>query len=127
MSQSPIMAVLLNGIAQLEYDRRKTLTEKQMDYLDQMDEKMDGGIEIAGKLLDSPDAMARVKFVSSNLLHAIKGDDEVGAAAFCAYIATRMPELKQVKITDLNDEVSIELVFDQEYRKQVTVSLDTLQ
>jgi len=126
MTQTPktpskLMAVLLNGVAQLEYDRHKPLSDYQQDYLDNMDSKMDNGILIADKRIENPDVMQRVKFVAGNLVHAIKADDEILSAAFCSYIATRMPELDQVKITDIKDEVSIELVFDQEYRKQVTI------
>lgn len=119
--------MLLNGVAQLEYDRHKPLSEYQADYLDNMDRKMDNGIVLGEETLEHPDVMQKVKFVSGNLLHAMKADDEAMSAAFCSYIATRMPDLDQVRITDINDEVSIELVFDQEYRKQVTipVSLDS--
>lgn len=118
---SKLMAVLLNGVAQLEYDRQKPLSEFQREYLDNMDNKMDNGIQLADKQIENPDVMQRVKFIAGNLVHAIKADDETMSAAFCSYIATRMPELDQIKITDLNDEVSIELVFDQEYRKQVAI------
>ena len=115
------MAVLLNGVAQLEYDRHRPLSEYQKDYLENMDRKMDNGIQLGDKEIDQPDTMQKVKFVAGNLLHAMKADDEAMSAAFCSYIATRMPDLDQVKITDIKDEISIELVFDQEYRKQVTI------
>ena len=36
---SNIMAVLLNGIAQLEYDRNTELPDHQAVYLEKMDEK----------------------------------------------------------------------------------------
>ena len=39
-----IMAVFLNGIAQLEYDRDKLLPDHQAAYLDKMDARMDAGI-----------------------------------------------------------------------------------
>ena len=41
-----IFAVLLNGIAQIEYDRNKPLPDYQAAYLDKMDKKMDAGILI---------------------------------------------------------------------------------
>ncbi len=119
--QNRLMAVLLNGIAQLEYDRERALSDYQQDYLQNMDNKMDNGIVLGDTTIESPDVMQRVKFVTGNLLHAMKGDDEQMTAAFCAYIATRMPELDQVQITELNDDISIELVFDREYRKQVSI------
>ena len=120
------MAVLLNGVAQLEYDRSKALSDFQNDYLVNMDRKMDNGIVVGDKTIENPDVMERVKFVAGNLLHAMKADDEQLSAAFCSYIATRMPDLHQVRMTDINDEVSIELVFDQEYRRQLSIPVTTL-
>ena len=126
MANQILLAVLLNGVAQLEYDRNKPLSEFQTDYLSNMDNKMNAGIELGDEVLHNPEVMERVKFVAGNLLHAIKSDDEASCAAFCAYMATRMPDLKQVKMADLNDEVTIELVFDQEYRRPVSIPVTTL-
>lgn len=126
MSENKLMAILLNGVAQIEFDRSKPLSEYQQDYLQNMDNKMDAGIVLGDQTLENPEALDRVKFVAGNLLHAMKANDEAMSAAFTAYIATRMTDLDQVKITDLNDEVSIELVFDQEYRKQLSVPIAML-
>lgn len=123
---SNIMAVLLNGIAQLEYDRDKALPPQQELYLDKMDQKMDQGIENGDTLIPDPDLNQRAQFVAGNLAHAILSDQEATAAALCSYLANRLPELKQVKITqsgDDNSELSIELVFDEEYQKQISVQL----
>jgi len=53
-------------------------------------------------------------------------DDEAMAAAMCTYLAVRVPELKQVKIDDQDGEISIDLVFDEDYRKQVEVQFTHL-
>ena len=116
-----IMAVLLNGIAQLEFDRDKPLPEHQALYLEKMDMKMDEGIFIADKRIMDPDINQRAQFVAANLVHAIKNDEEAKAASLCTYLAVRLPELKQVKIDDINEEVSINLVFDEDYKNQVAV------
>lgn len=126
MAQNKLMAVLLNGVAQLEYDRDKPLSDFQKDYLENMDARMDKGIEMGEKLVESPDINEKVQFVAGNLFHAIKGDDEAMAAAFCSYIATRMPDLDQLLITDIKDEVSIELVFDKAYRRAVSIPVSSL-
>ncbi|WP_455217228.1 hypothetical protein [Kaarinaea lacus] len=123
---SNIMAVLLNGIAQLEYDRAKSLPPQQELYLDKMDQKMDEGIQVGDEIIHEPDLNQRAQFVAANLASAILSDQEASAAALCTYLATRLPELKQVKITHSNDnaaELSIELVFDEEYQKQISVQL----
>ena len=118
---SNIMAVMLNGIAQLEYDRDKLLPDHQAAYLDKMDTKMDDGIVLGEQTITHPDQNQRTQFAAANLVHALKTDDESMAAAMCSYLAIRLPELKQVRIEDNAGEVSIELVFDEEYRKQVAV------
>jgi hypothetical protein len=48
------------------------------------------------------------------------------AAVMCSYLAIRLPELKQVRIEDNGGEVTIELVYDEEYRKQVAVDFTPL-
>jgi len=123
---STIMAVLLNGIAQLEYDRSRELPPQQELYLDKMDQKMEEGIQVGDTILSNPDLNQRAQFVAGNLAHAIINNQESTAAALCSYLASRLPDLKQVKITqqaDINNEVSIELVFDEEYQKQISVQL----
>ena len=121
-----IMAVFLNGIAQLEYDRNKLLPDHQAAYLDKMDTRMAAGILVEGEMVRNPDQNQRTQFAAANLVAALNMEDESMAAAMCSYLAIRLPELKQVKIEDNDGEVSIELVFDEEYRKQVAVDFTGL-
>jgi len=116
-----IMAVMLNGIAQLEYDRDMLLPDHQAAYLDKMDEKMKAGILLGDQTVEAPDINQRAQFAAGNLVHALKSGDESMAAAMCSYLAIRLPELKQVLIEDHGEQVSIEFLYDQEYRKQVSV------
>ena len=118
---SEIMAVILNGSAELEYNRGTPLPDYQAAYLDKMDEKMDSGIMIADKKVNNPDITQRAQFVASNLYHAIKNNNEAMAASLCTYLAHRIQDLKQIKFEDLNGETSIDLVFDEEYKNQVSV------
>ncbi|MCW8922184.1 MAG: hypothetical protein OQK69_00945 [Gammaproteobacteria bacterium] len=118
---SNIMAVLINGIAQLEYDRNKPLTDYQLTYLDKMDKKMDAGINIDGEIIESPELNQRVQFVVANMLSAMNSDNEGATSALCSYLATRLPDLKQIKIEELEEGVSIDMVFDEEYKGQVSV------
>jgi len=118
-----IMAVLLNGVAQLEYDRSKPLPPHQAAYLDKMDDKMDQGIMLEDQLLESPSLDDKARFIAANLLSAMKNDDEAMSASLCTWLANRLPELKQVKYVENNDEIVIDLVFDEAYKKQVAVEL----
>ena len=112
---SDVMAVLFNGIAQIEYDRRKPLPDHHGAYLDRMDARMDEGIEADGAIIAAPDQLQRAQFVAGNLAHAIVTDDEELAAAMTTYLAVRLPDLKQVKIREREGEIAIELVFDEDY------------
>ena len=121
-----IMAVFLNGIAQLEYDRDRLLPHHQAAYLDKMDAKMDAGILLGNETIKEPDLNQRTRFAAANLAHALNAQDEAVAAAMCSYLAIRLPELKQIKINDEEGEISIEFVYDEPYRKQVAVEFSGL-
>lgn len=118
---SNIMAVLINGIAQIEFDRDKPLSDYQLTYLDEMDRKMEEGIDIDGEAVSSPELHQKIQFVTANMISAIKADNEAMISALCSYLATRMPDLKQIKITEENEGMSVDMVFDQEYKGQVSV------
>ena len=123
---SNILAVLLNGIAQLEYDRDRALPPHQAAYLDKMDSKMDAGIMIGNETVTHPDINQRAQFIAGNLHSAIKSNDEEMSAALCTWLANRLPDLKQVKISEAGETVTIDLVFDQEYQRQTAVTFNTL-
>jgi len=123
---SKIMAVLVNGIAQLEYDREQSLPEQQRQYLDKMDEKMAAGITLGEQTIAEPDSTQRAQFVAQNLAQAIKADNESMALALTSWLASRLPELKQVKLEDAEAGTRIELVFDEEYSNQVAVPFNSL-
>ena len=116
------MAVLINGIAQLEYDRDKALTDYQLTYLDEMDKKMDAGINIDGEFIESPELNQRIQFITANMLSAIKSDNEGMISALCTYLATRLPDLKQIKVVEEGEDMTIDMVFDEEYKGQTSVS-----
>ncbi|MGB5278761.1 MAG: hypothetical protein WBO73_00980 [Gammaproteobacteria bacterium] len=120
---SNLFAVLLNGIAQLEYDRDQPLPPHQAAYLDKMDLKMKAGIMVGNELIDNPDINQRAQFVAANLLSAMRSNDEVMSAALCTWLANRIPDLQQIKINENDDRVSIDLVFDEAYGKQTAVTL----
>ena len=118
------LAILLNGIAQIEYDRAKPLEQKRADYLDNMDQKMDAGIRIGEKQITDPGPEQKAEFVASNLYHAIKGNNEAMASAMTSYLAVRIADLKQVKFNDADGNVAIELVYDEVYTGQVAVQFN---
>ena len=116
-----ILAIVLNGVSQLEYDRDKPLPEMQRQYLEKMDEQMNGGITLGERRVDKPDQLERAQFVAVYLVDAIKSENEQMAAAMCTYLANRIPDLKQVKVDEHDGDLSIEFVFDQPHADQVEV------
>ena len=119
---SNILAILINDIAQLENDRDKPLTDYQETYLNSMDEKMASGISIDGTFIKEPDTNQKIQFITANLVNAMKSDDEGMSSALCSYIATRLPDLKQIKIMDSDEGITIDLVFDDDYKGQAQVA-----
>lgn len=118
---APRLTVVVNGESQLEYHRDRELAPSQQVFLDRLDAQMDGGIELNGAWLAQPDALQRAQFVALRLITAIRGSDEQLAAAATAYLATRIPELRQLRATDAAGECGIDFVFDRDYRPEAPV------
>ena len=115
------LTVLINGEPHLEYDRDRILPAAQQLYLDRMDERMNSGIELGGLKVDSPDALQRAQFVAIQVIEGLQKDNEPVIAASCAYLASRMPDLTQVKAQLVDEGYSVELVFGEPYVKEVAV------
>lgn len=120
------MVVLVNGEALFEYDRTKSLPDHQLQYLDNMDKKMDLGISLGNESIDHPDQQQKAQFVAFTLISAIQGDNEAVIAAMSSYLAVRYPDLKQVKAdTDKESKkVMFDLIFDEAHKNQVKVSFN---
>ena len=118
----PPLTVLVNGQAEIEYRRGIPLAETQRTYLDQMDERMNAGIEIGGCTVTEPDPLQRAQFVAVQVVQALRDDNAALIAAGCAYLASRLPDLTQVKVTLAETGFAAELVFNQPYVKEVAVN-----
>ena len=118
---SGIFVVLVNGEKQIEYDRAKPLPAKQMEFLDKMDLQMTQGIVLNGVTLADPDPVQRAQFVSMQFIAALIDSNDQLIAATCAYLANRLPDLKQLKV---DENFNFDLVFDEEYKNQVQVAFN---
>lgn len=116
-----VLTVVVNGQPALQYDRRKPLAARQRLFLDHMDRDMDAGITLNGARIEQPDLPTRARFVAISLLDAFDAGNDGLAAASCAYLALRLPELKQVKLDRHQGQAHIDLVFDQDYVPTQTV------
>ena len=108
----------------IEYDRNVRLPGHQRQFLDKIDLDMDQGINLAGQEIDEPDTSARARYIAMHLVTAALNDNDAKISAMCAWLATRLPELKQVRAATRDEEVELELVFDREFQNQVTVNFD---
>ncbi|MFA7386242.1 MAG: hypothetical protein WCZ87_01125 [Thiohalobacteraceae bacterium] len=115
------LVVVLDGVSQLEYRRSAPLDEAQSRYLGRMDARMDQGIVLSGMQITAPDALQRAQFIAMQLLQAVQAGEEPVAAAMLAYLANRMPDMKQVRATTRGEALSFDLVFDRAYAKEVKV------
>ena len=120
-SPAPVLTVVIDGTPHLEYDRSKPLPGSQLASLDRMDQKMDQGIRLGGENIQRPDRVQRAQFVALHLLEAMQEGDDALIAASCAYLASRLPDLRQVKASLADSTVSAELVFDEPYTNEVAV------
>lgn len=117
------MQIFLNGNPEIEYDRAKSLTERQLEYLDKMDKEMAAGFQLGGERIDNPDLLQQAQFVASYLAQALFSNNDQMIVASCAWLALRLPDMKQVKLVQEDDQVSIDLVFNENRQNQVHVDL----
>ena len=106
------LAVIVNGEETLFYDRSVELPAKQQAYLVLLDQRLDSGIDYQGEFVSSPDAVARARFVASELIDALYSDNAAVSSACCAWLATRLPDLRQVRSRYIKEDLKIELIFD---------------
>ena len=106
-----MLEVVVNGETVLSFDRNSRAPGHQRQFLETMDLDMDEGIEMAGEQIASPDDMQRAKYVSMSLIVALQGNNKEMAMTMCAYLAKRIPDLKQVRAIENGDDVDMDLLF----------------
>ena len=111
-----IVAVVVNDQLTLKYERDKPLPEHQREYLDKLDDKFEQGIELDGEFLPQPVLEERARYMALSLMEGILYQEDARAAASLAWLATRLPDLKQVKAHVDHEGTRFDLVFDEEYR-----------
>ncbi len=109
-----MLRLVVNGVSVLDYQPQERLPGHVRDFLARMDADMDEGVSLAGRLVKQPDDMQRAYFVAIKLFHSFRDDNERLRAASCAWLCRRMPHLREVKIDDSEEEISLELVMDKQ-------------
>ena len=120
------LAVVINDQLTLQYDRDKPLPEHQQDYLQKLDQKFDQGIELQGEFVEQPSIEQRARYMSLSLMEGIMYQEDAKASASLAWLATRLPDLKQIRTLVDENGTRFELVFDSDYQTQQVVQFDGL-
>ncbi len=121
-----ILAIVVNDQLTLQYDRSKVLPEKQQQYLDKLDIKFSQGIELQGEKINNPDIQQKARYMSLSLMEGIMYQEDDKAAASMAWLATRLPDLKQLKAIVDENGTQFDLIFDREYQPHQVVNFDGL-
>jgi hypothetical protein len=120
------MAVVVNDQLMMQYDRNTPLPEHQQQYLDKLDTKFELGIELQNEFLANPDLEQRAKYMALSLMEGIIYQEDNKAAVSMAWLATRLPDLKQVKAIVDEQGAHFDLIFDREYQPHQVVHFDGL-
>jgi len=112
---APSLAVVVDGTQILHYDRNNPLPEEQQRSLEKMDKKMDQGISFGTQTFSTPGMQERAQYIANMLITALNEKNDPLAAATCAWLAVRMPDLQQVKSKMKDDHNMIELIFDRSF------------
>ena len=119
-----MLAVVVNDELMLEYHRDIPLDDNKHNYLNSLDAKFDKGIELDGEQLSNPNLQQRAQFISMSMMEGIMYKDEKMASVSLAWLALRMPDLKQVIAQVDHNGTKFELVFDREYVPHVSVDFN---
>jgi len=102
--------LFVNEQPAFEYDSSTELDDRQLAFLDKMDQEMERGFKIYGEMIVEPDVKQKATFVTMNLLRALQQEDNIRIAVSCAYLATRLPHVVEVHARDQDDRIAIEFV-----------------
>lgn len=105
--------------------RDRELSHKQLDDLVKIDTKLNTGLNLDGDFIQSPNSKDKAIFMANNLATALETNNDSIAAISCTYLATRYPDLKQLKISSVDGRISIELIYDKEFTQQEPIKFVT--
>ncbi len=115
------LVIVMNSEKVLEYFRARSLSNQQLIDLDRIDAKLLQGFRVAGEFIKQPSAEDKAMFMANMLIHALNQNDETKMGLCCSFLATRYPDLKQVRIVQHPDRTSIEMINDRIYVEETQV------
>ena len=117
---SNTLHVLLNKEVVLEFDRSKTIPDIQLEYLDNMDARLDAGIQMGDEIITPSNQLEKAQFVANSMVNSLLKDDFNQAIAMCTYLGNRIGDLKQVVCIGQDDDegMKIEFVYDRSLQQE---------
>ncbi len=109
-----MLRLFVNGEAVLECHAQARLPGHVRDFIARMDVDMDAGFSLAGQVVQQPDDMQRAYFVALKLFQSFMRENERLRVASCAWLCKRMPQLREVRVDDSEEEISLELIMDEQ-------------
>ena len=106
-----LLKIIINDEMVLEYNKSNRLPGHQRQFLDQMDNDMDQGIELNGQVFNTPSQEQRAKYIAMYLINALLNETDHMVIASCAYLGHRLPDLEKVIAEEHSDEVTIEFTY----------------
>ena len=106
-----MLNIIINGETVASFDTNTRYPGVQRRFLDTMDLDMDQGFELDEQFIKKPDEMERAKYVAMSLIVALQNNNNEMVNAMGAYLANRLPDLKQVRATDSGNDVEMDLLF----------------
>jgi len=103
------LEIILDDQSVLKYERRR-LPGLQRSALDRMDEDMQAGIRIDDQVITDPARQQCALFVVTQLHQAIGSERSNKAMLMCSWLATRLPDLRQILISTNNDRITCEFI-----------------
>jgi len=111
---------VLNQQVVLEFDRSKKIPDIQLEYLNNIDARLDAGIPMGDETIIPKDQLEKSQYVANSMVNSLLKDDFNQAIAMCTYLGHRMKDLKQVVCVGQDDDngIQIEFVYDRSLQQQ---------
>ena len=85
--------------------------EEAGEFYDKMDQDMDKGWQMSRDWIESPDLEQRCQIVGDKMLTAMHNDNEEYMVLLSAYVLSRMPGIRMLRIDTNGEMLETELVF----------------
>src|SRR5690606_22761118 len=103
--------IIQDGEPLLRFECGTSLPALQRRQLEQLDLRLDQGIELEGEVIARPDLGQRVRFVLGQLLRALQRDEDVAVRGLCTWLGQRVPDLAAIHIHTRAEHLEVELEY----------------